>query len=154
MPPMGKCRRFPNRVLLTAALAAAALVSAPLTASGAEPGQLKLSSPALKPEEAKALQNPFSKDASSADKGKRLYQQFCVQCHGEDGKAQFQVVAAAADLTVPAEFKQGSSDGEIFRSIRDGAGLSMPPFKGQIKTDDDLWHLVNYVRSLSGANSP
>jgi mono/diheme cytochrome c family protein len=58
------------------------------------------------------------------------------------------VVADATDLTSPPAYKSGTSEGEIFRSIRDGAGETMPPFKTQITGETDLWHLVNYIRSL------
>jgi mono/diheme cytochrome c family protein len=36
----------------------------------------------------------------------------------------------------------------MFRSIRDGAGASMPAFKTQLRSEEDMWHLVNYIRSL------
>jgi hypothetical protein len=45
-------------------------------------------------------------------------------------------------------WKNGTSEGLIFRSIRDGAGLAMPPFKTEVTAQEDLWHLVNFVRSL------
>jgi len=58
------------------------------------------------------------------------------------------VVADATDLTNPKLFKSGTSEGEIYRSIRDGAGETMPPFKTQISNADDFWHLVNFIRNL------
>ena len=69
-------------------------------------------------------------------------------CHGADGKATVDVVADATDLTDPKLWKNGATEGEVYRSIRDGQGASMPAFKTQIKQPDDLWHLVNFVRSL------
>ena len=57
-------------------------------------------------------------------------------------------MANATDLTEPAVWKNGTSEGLVFRSIRDGAGLAMPPFKTEVVAQDDLWHLVNFVRSL------
>ena len=63
-------------------------------------------------------------------------------------EGEVDVVADATDLTSPAAYKSGSTEGEIFRSIRDGAGETMPPFKTQIEGDTDLWHLVNFIRSL------
>ena len=58
------------------------------------------------------------------------------------------VVADATDLTDPSVWRNGTTDSEIFRSIRDGAGASMPAFKSQIRQEEDLWHLVNYIHSL------
>ena len=52
------------------------------------------------------------------------------------------------DLTDPSVWKNGTAEGLVFRSIRDGAGLAMPPFKAEVTAAEDLWHLVNFVRSL------
>ena len=98
--------------------------------------------------EAKKLKNPVSYTRKSIAQGRISFARFCTPCHGPDGKAQMDVVADATDLTSTNAFKSGVSDGEIFRSIRDGAGETMPPFKTQIDGDTDLWHLVNYIHSL------
>ena len=55
------------------------------------------------------------------------------------------------DETLLLEFRERGEwffEGLVFRSIRDGAGLAMPPFKTEVVAQDDLWHLVNFVRSL------
>ena len=98
--------------------------------------------------EAKKLKNPVPYNKDSIAQGKIKFARYCTACHGLDGKAQVDVVADATDLTSPGAFKSGTSDGEIFRSIRDGAGETMPPFKTQIDGDADLWRLVNYIHSL------
>jgi mono/diheme cytochrome c family protein len=98
--------------------------------------------------EAKKLKSPVPNTTSSIARGKTLFARSCTACHGRDGKAEVDVVADATDLTSPAAYKSGSTEGEIFRSIRDGAGETMPPFKTQIEGDTDLWHLVNFIRSL------
>ncbi len=98
--------------------------------------------------EAKKLKNPVPCTRKSIAQGRISFARYCTPCHGPDGKAQVDVVADATDLTSPGAFKSGVSDGEIFRSIRDGAGETMPPFKTQIDGDTDLWHLVNYIHSL------
>jgi mono/diheme cytochrome c family protein len=74
--------------------------------------------------------------------------QNCTSCHGENGKAEGSLVADATDLTNPELYKSGTSEGEIFHSIRDGAGDQMPAFKSQIDSETDIWNLVNFVRSL------
>jgi mono/diheme cytochrome c family protein len=58
------------------------------------------------------------------------------------------VIADATDLTTPSSYRDGVSDGEIFRSIRDGQGASMPAFKTQLTSDQDMWNLVNFIHSL------
>jgi cytochrome c5 len=102
----------------------------------------------LSPADAKKLKSPVPFSKESIAKGKTIFARYCTECHGTDGKAQVDVIANATDLTDPALWKNGTSEGEAFKSIRDGAGMSMPSFKTQIHKEEDLWHLVNFVRSL------
>ena len=41
----------------------------------------------------------------------------------------------------------GASDGEIFTLIKEGVSADMQPYASRI-TDDDIWHLVNYLKTL------
>jgi mono/diheme cytochrome c family protein len=97
---------------------------------------------------AKKLKNPVAFTKKSITKGRDTFLRNCVGCHGDNGKALIDVVADATDLTDPKGYRDGTSEGEIFRSIRDGAGASMPSFKSQIEKDEDLWNLVNFIHSL------
>jgi len=99
-------------------------------------------------EAARKLKSPVPFSKASITRGKILYTRACTECHGADGKSQVDVIANATDLTNPKAWRSGTSPGEIFRSIRDGAGEAMPPFAEKISKEDDLWHLVNYLRSL------
>ncbi|MEW6210846.1 MAG: c-type cytochrome [Acidobacteriota bacterium] len=99
-------------------------------------------------ESARQLKNPVPFTRASIARGRTLFLHDCASCHGTDGKSQIDVIADATDLTEPKVWKSGASEGEIFRSIRDGAGVSMPPFKNQIRKEEDIWHLVNFIRSL------
>lgn len=91
---------------------------------------------------------PVPSSAESIARGKALYVQYCTSCHGADGRAQVDVISDATDLTDPEAYYSGTSPEEIFSSIRDGAGVSMPPLSFQIKDEQDIWHLVNFTRSL------
>jgi mono/diheme cytochrome c family protein len=104
--------------------------------------------PPLTRDEAKKLKTPFPYSKASIAKGRAAFARNCVGCHGNDGKSQVDVVADATDLTDPKSYRDGASEGEMFHTIRDGAGASMPAFKTQIRGEDDLWHLVNFIRSL------
>jgi len=84
----------------------------------------------------------------SAAQGAQLYQHFCTECHGKDGKALMDVISDATDLTDPEAYYNGSTREDMFRSISDGAGVGMPPWKSQFKNEQDMWHLVNFIRSL------
>jgi mono/diheme cytochrome c family protein len=48
-----------------------------------------------------------------------------------------------------AKWDRGSSDGEIFTVIHDGAGpkFDMKGYKGKL-SDTDIWNVVNYLRSI------
>ena len=98
--------------------------------------------------DAKKLKNPIPFGSKSISQGKSVFIRMCSSCHGMDGKSAIDVVADATDLTEPKVYKSGITEGEIFRSIRDGQGASMPSFKDQLKSEDDMWHLVNFIRNL------
>jgi mono/diheme cytochrome c family protein len=102
----------------------------------------------LTQEEAKKLKSPVAFSKDSIARGRTLFIRDCKECHGADGKSQVDVVANATDLTEPKLWTSGTSEGEVFRSIRDGAGDAMPPFKAKIENEKDIWHLVNFIRSL------
>ena len=48
------------------------------------------------------------------------------------------------------KWDRGSSDGEIFMVISEGAGpkFQMKGFKSKL-TEQEIWNVVNYVRSLA-----
>jgi len=97
--------------------------------------------------DAQKLKSPVPYTKKSISQGRSIYMRNCTGCHGADGKATVDVVADATDLTLPKFWKNGTTEGEIFRSIREGQGASMPTFKAQLP-EVDIWHLVNYIRSL------
>jgi cytochrome c len=105
----------------------------------------------------KTLKNPIAATTESLSSGKRLYERFCVECHGPaghgDGETSKKLAAAgeprAPDLT-DDKWDHGSTDGEIFMDIRDGLGSTMKGLNGKPGiSSEDIWHLVNYIRSLA-----
>jgi mono/diheme cytochrome c family protein len=99
-------------------------------------------------DDAKKLKSPVPYSKESVARGAILYRRDCTECHGADGKSQVDVIANATDLTDPEYWASGTTEGEVYRSIRDGAGDAMPPFKDKVSKDEELWDMVNYVRSL------
>jgi len=104
----------------------------------------------------KKLKNPVKSTPESIAAGKVLYAKSCTFCHGSTGKGDGPV-AASTKGTKPSniaddKWDHGSTDGEIFTNIKDGIGpkFEMKASKGKI-ADQDIWHLVNYVRSLGPA---
>ena len=97
------------------------------------------------------LTNPFLPDENSLQIGKQLFDQNCAVCHGPAGRGNGP--AAASLPSSPPDFGSGHldihTDGDIFYWIQNGPlpNSPMPAFKGKL-TDDQIWHLVNYVRRL------
>lgn len=87
-------------------------------------------------------------DAEAIERGARLFQQYCTECHGRDGRAQVDVISDATDLTLPAYYYSGSSDQDIFNSIANGAGVAMPAWRAQLGSDAAIWDLVYYIKTL------
>jgi len=76
----------------------------------------------LSRDDAQKLKSPMAYSKKSIDRGRATFLQNCTSCHGENGKAEGSLIADATDLTTPTLYKSGTTEGEIFRSIRDGAG--------------------------------
>jgi len=97
-----------------------------------------------------ATANPAPTGEESVARGAQLFQQYCTECHGRDGRAQMDVISDATDLTDPDAYYSGSSEQEVFNSIANGAGVAMPAWRSQLGSDDAIWDLVNFIRSLQG----
>ena len=99
--------------------------------------------------EAEKLKNPVPGDAASIEEGKKLYGRHCASCHGPTGKGDGGMALSGgtpANLT-DETWDHGSSDGEIFVVIRDGTSTDMESYKEKL-TEKQIWHLVNFIRSL------
>lgn len=95
--------------------------------------------------------NPFQPSAESIAQGSTLYETHCLACHGELGKGDG--LAASTLSSPPANFAGGHTathpDGDLFYWIKEGVvDTQMPAFSEQLN-DEEIWHLVNYVRRLS-----
>jgi mono/diheme cytochrome c family protein len=91
--------------------------------------------------------NPVPYTPASIARGKTFFLQNCQSCHDEDGRARSAAVAIAADLTNPDRWKFGTSDAQVFKTIKSGAAEAMPPFGADLK-DDQIWDIVNFIRSI------
>ncbi len=89
-------------------------------------------------------------DAVSLANGRMLFGGRCASCHGEDGRTATEVgrwmYPRTPDLGSPAV--QEWTDAELFWIIKNGIRLTGMPGFGKLHTDDQIWHLVRYVRSL------
>ncbi len=85
--------------------------------------------------------NPFAGEGNAVAAGQRLFDQTCQSCHGPGGRGD------SGPALNTGSFRR-RSDADLFRTIQDGvAGSQMPPFR-QL-SDNQLWQLVTYLRSLA-----
>jgi mono/diheme cytochrome c family protein len=112
------------------------------------------------------LKSPYADFASVAEEGHKIYMSLdCNGCHGGGGGG-----GMGPPLTNPV-WIYGDDDDTLFRLIALGTGsLSpgdafqkqgytrkgseaivgpMPPFGETIKTDDDLWKIIAWIRSVN-----
>jgi mono/diheme cytochrome c family protein len=101
------------------------------------------------PAAAASKANPVKTSAESVSEGKALWSQHCASCHGKsglgDGPKAAQLKTEPGDFTKAAT--QSQSDGSMFYKISEGRD-DMPSFKKKIPEQEDIWNLVNYLRTL------
>jgi mono/diheme cytochrome c family protein len=107
------------------------------------------------PPEAVKEPNPVKPTAESIERGKRRWSYDCAMCHGADGSGKGDLAAdmklQLADYRDPKSLKD-RTDGELFYIIKNGKG-QMPDEGGRAKPDQ-IWDLVNYIRSLAKKGTP
>jgi mono/diheme cytochrome c family protein len=90
------------------------------------------------------LTNPFENSANALATGAQLYVAYnCVDCHGAGGGGS--MGPSLAD----GRWHFGGRSGEVFESIYQGRPDGMPAWGGRI-SNEQIWMLVLYVRSLNG----
>lgn len=109
----------------------------------------KFNDPWPVPEKYQKMANPVKSDAASLEKGKALWGQHCKSCHGSKGKGDgpkaAQLDTECGDFTTADYQKQ--SDGALFYKTYEGR-KDMPSFKKKIPEQDDIWAVVNYMRTM------
>lgn len=93
--------------------------------------------------------NPVPSSVQAIKRGGELFSQYCAVCHGTggrgDGPAAVSLLKRPEDLTriaPPPYFP----DGVVAYRIANGED-GMPAWKG-VLSDDDIWTLIDFIRSL------
>lgn len=106
-----------------------------------------------------------SPSEQSIQRGRELYEENeCWKCHGQEGRGDGpsaptltdfnEVPIRAANLTTGWTFRGGGSPQEVYMRLRTGlAGSPMPSF-AEALSEEETWHLVNFVSSLGPAEAP
>lgn len=93
------------------------------------------------------MHNPIEPTKSSIGNGKRLFDVYCIPCHGVDGKGRGPVAAKFVpppDLTL--EMFRQRPDGFIYEQITTGGPIM--PGQGDALRPRERWEIINYLRSL------
>jgi mono/diheme cytochrome c family protein len=92
---------------------------------------------------------------ASVDEGDELYGIDCSDCHGLDGHTPTDegrwMYPRAANLI--SSQVQRYSDRELFWIVKNGIRLSGMPAFAKVETDEHIWNLIAYLRTLPGTNS-
>ncbi len=114
------------------------------------------------PEAVAVVGGPIPSTGVSIHKGYEVFQQFkCWECHGGGGlgdgkkapdlKDDWDYPLPPRNLTQLRSYKNGSEPIDIYRTIMAGLdGGAMPSYSDFFEGEEEnAWHLVNYIRSLS-----
>jgi len=90
--------------------------------------------------------NEYEENGYAMSEGKTLFSQMnCVGCHSHGGGGMG--VPLMDDTWI-----YGSKPEQVFATIIEGRPNGMPSFRGKM-TDNQVWQLVAYIRSMSGLAS-
>lgn len=94
------------------------------------------------------LKNPLEKSEANIAEGKRIFDIYCVHCHGDQGKGDGSIVANGKFPPPPSYSNQLKDlpEGKIFHSIHYGKNM-MGSHASQI-SQSDRWKVVMYVQAL------
>lgn len=101
------------------------------------------------PDKNAKMANPVKADDESLKTGKEVWAKHCQSCHGKQGKGDG---SKAAQLkTAPGDFSKADfhkqPDGALYYKVAEGRD-DMPAFKKKIADQDDIWAVVNYMRTF------
>lgn len=94
------------------------------------------------------IRNPFPPTAESVALGEPVYATACVTCHGVaglgDGLLGAGLPKPPANLIIHVPIH---SDTILYEFIRDGISAAGMPGQDGVFSEDEMWHLVNYLRA-------
>jgi len=137
----------------------AVVVCFAIPAGAAERHMMQSLVPADKLAEARALTSPLPNSPEIVAQGKALYngKGACFNCHGKDGGGDGPLAAQLNPS--PRNFQHHGfwrhrTEGEIFWVIKHGSvGTGMVGF-GELLKDEEIWSIIQYVRSFAGEHGP
>jgi cytochrome c oxidase cbb3-type subunit 3 len=90
-----------------------------------------------------AVSNKYEENAYALSQGKSLFRKFnCSGCHSQGG-------GGMGPALMDDKWTYGSEPANVYATIVQGRPNGMPAFGGHL-TNEQVWQLVAYVRSMSG----
>lgn len=131
------------RLIIVSALVFAGALAAQQTQPPATAPEYKI------PPEDSRKPNPVKPTAESHARGKKLYAVDCALCHGDKGDGKGDMASDIKNITdfTNPDVQKNATDGDWFYIIRKGKG-DMPAEDAGRAKDDDVWSIVNYLRTL------
>ena len=113
--------------------------------------------PVYTTEQITQLDNPIPADEASIAMGQQLYNVNCAVCHGEGGNGDGPMAQRFIDhpdarppAVLTADQYVGLEDNFFYGVLVNGRPPWMPAFDHLLE-GEEMWHLINYIRSLQGA---
>jgi mono/diheme cytochrome c family protein len=101
----------------------------------------------------RSLVNPLARSEAVIHRGQKIFNTYCITCHGERGLGDGPVVNPfPIPKSLQSEDMLKWKDGHIFHVVTKGQGV-MPSYAQQI-SPEDRWAVIHYVRALQRAEHP
>lgn len=97
--------------------------------------------------------NPFPRTRAVVERGQEVYKNYCIVCHGPQGKGNGSVVPPHPLVpSLTTEKIRNYADSQIYHIATVGQN-TMSGYYAQIN-NDDRWKLIHYIRVLQIAANP
>ncbi len=104
-------------------------------------------------EAGKTYLNPLLRTSAVLERGRHVYMNTCVVCHGPAGEGDGYIIPKfPRPPSLQSDKIRGYPDGNIYFIITRGQNL-MSSYAGQIRPED-RWAVVHYIRALQRSKKP
>jgi alcohol dehydrogenase (cytochrome c) len=90
--------------------------------------------------------NPLAGNPDAIQAGMGMFRSRCADCHGMDARG-----VRGPDLT--QVWASGRTDGGLFRTLRRGVPGTEMPSVGPRTSDDEIWKMLAYLKTIAAAPS-
>lgn len=118
-------------------------------------GFVMVASAVFTPTPQTGLSNPVPRTVESVAIGSDVYLNSCSSCHGIDARGGGPLAPTTQvpppPLVGPGSHLPHHTDGDLHYIIANGLPGGMPAWSGTL-TDEQMWHTINFLRSLQETN--